>query len=101
VSRFESKVGLALSGGGLRAPFCHLGVLARLAELNVLRHVDVLSRVSGGSIVGGYYWLALRERMSKDSLDNQGTVSLLGLDCTVVSGLIRGQAKPLPEAAYM
>jgi len=57
------KVGLALSGGGYRASLYHLGVLARLAELNVLRHVDVLSCVSGGSIVGACYWLMLRERM--------------------------------------
>jgi predicted acylesterase/phospholipase RssA len=57
------KVGLALSGGGFRASFYHLGVLARLAELDVLRHVEVLSCVSGGSIVGACYWLALRNRL--------------------------------------
>ena len=57
------KVGLALSGGGFRASFYHLGVLARLAELDVLRHVEVLSCVSGGSIVGTCYWLSLRERL--------------------------------------
>ncbi|MGA7415808.1 MAG: patatin-like phospholipase family protein [Bryobacteraceae bacterium] len=57
------KVGLALSGGGFRASFYHLGVLARLAELDVLRHVDVLSCVSGGSIIGACYWLALRNRL--------------------------------------
>jgi len=62
-SAFVGKVGLALSGGGFRASFYHLGVLARLAELNVLRHIDVLSCVSGGSIVGACYWLALRNRM--------------------------------------
>jgi predicted acylesterase/phospholipase RssA len=54
------KVGLALSGGGFRASFFHLGVLAFLAERNILRHVEVLSCVSGGSIVGAAYWLALR-----------------------------------------
>ena len=59
------KVGLALSGGGFRASLYHLGVLARLAELNVLRHIDVLSCVSGGSIVGACYWLALRRRMKQ------------------------------------
>jgi predicted acylesterase/phospholipase RssA len=32
------KVGLALSGGGFRASLFHIGVLARLAELDVLRH---------------------------------------------------------------
>src|SRR6185436_1352660 len=62
-SAFIGKVGLALSGGGFRASFYHLGVLARLAEVNVLRHVDVLSCVSGGSIVGACYWLAVRERL--------------------------------------
>jgi predicted acylesterase/phospholipase RssA len=57
------KVGLALSGGGFRASFYHLGVLARLAELDVLRHVEVLSCVSGGSIIGACYWLVLRNRL--------------------------------------
>jgi predicted acylesterase/phospholipase RssA len=57
------KIGLALSGGGFRASFVHLGVLALLAERNVLRNVDVLSCVSGGSIVGASYWLALRARL--------------------------------------
>jgi predicted acylesterase/phospholipase RssA len=57
------KVGLALSGGGFRASYYHLGVLACLAERDVLRDVEVLSCVSGGSIVGACYWLKLRERM--------------------------------------
>src|SRR3970282_771395 len=47
------------SGGGLRASLFHLGVLARLAECNALRGVEVLSTVSGGSIVGAHYYLAL------------------------------------------
>jgi predicted acylesterase/phospholipase RssA len=55
------KLGLALSGGGFRASLFHIGVLARLAESNVLRHVEVLSCVSGGSIVGAYYYLKLRQ----------------------------------------
>ena len=54
------KVGLALSGGGFRASFYHLGVLARLAELDALRDVEVLSTVSGGSIVGVQYYLELK-----------------------------------------
>ena len=57
------RVGLALSGGGFRASLFHLGVLARLAELDVLRHVEVLSCVSGGSIVGTHYYLELRRRL--------------------------------------
>ncbi len=55
------KVGLALSGGGFRASLYHIGVLAKLAELDVLRHVEVISCVSGGSIVGTHYYLELQE----------------------------------------
>jgi predicted acylesterase/phospholipase RssA len=58
---FAGKIGLALSGGGFRASLYHLGVLARLAELDVLRNVEVLSCVSGGSIVGAYYYLKVRK----------------------------------------
>lgn len=54
------KVGIALSGGGFRASLFHIGVLARLAELDVLRHIEVLSCVSGGSIVGAHYYLEVR-----------------------------------------
>jgi len=57
---FVGKIGLALSGGGFRASLYHLGVLARLAELDVLRNVEVLSCVSGGAIVGAYYYLKVR-----------------------------------------
>jgi predicted acylesterase/phospholipase RssA len=56
----SGKVGLALSGGGFRASLFHLGVLARLAECDMLRRVEVLSCVSGGSIVGAHYYLRLR-----------------------------------------
>lgn len=60
---FRGKVGLALSGGGFRASLYHLGVLARLAEVDALRSVEVLSTVSGGSIVGAHYYLALRKML--------------------------------------
>jgi predicted acylesterase/phospholipase RssA len=59
-SAFMGKVGLALSGGGFRAALYHIGVLAKLAEADVLRHVEVLSCVSGGSIVGAHYYLEVR-----------------------------------------
>ena len=59
------KVGIALSGGGFRASFFHIGVLARLAELDVLRHVDVLSCVSGGSIIGAQYYLEVRRLLQQ------------------------------------
>ncbi|MBI2069564.1 MAG: patatin-like phospholipase family protein [Elusimicrobia bacterium] len=61
------KLGLALSGGGFRASLFHLGVLRRLAELDLLRHVSVLSTVSGGSIVGALYLLHLKKRLEESS----------------------------------
>lgn len=57
----RGKVGIALSGGGFRASLYHIGVLARLAELDLLRHVEYLSCVSGGSIVGAHYYLEVRK----------------------------------------
>jgi predicted acylesterase/phospholipase RssA len=59
------KVGLALSGGGFRASLFHIGVLARMAELDMLRHVEVLSCVSGGSIVGAHYYLEVRRLLQE------------------------------------
>ena len=55
------RIGLALSGGGFRASLFHIGVLARLAELDLLRRVETISCVSGGSIVGAHYYLAVRK----------------------------------------
>ena len=72
------KVGLALSGGGFRASLFHIGVLARLAELDVLRHVEVLSCVSGGSIVGAFYYLELRKRLQeKEKLDQADYIQIV------------------------
>lgn len=57
------KLGLALAGGGFRASLFHVGVLRRMAELDLLRYVEVLSTVSGGSIVGALYILLLRRTL--------------------------------------
>lgn len=57
----NNKLGLCLSGGGFRASFYHVGVLAKMAELGILKHVEVISTVSGGSIVGAAYYLLLKE----------------------------------------
>lgn len=64
-SVFAGKLGLGLSGGGFRASLFHIGVFARLAELDLLRHVEVLSCVSGGSILGAYYYLKLRRLLEE------------------------------------
>jgi predicted acylesterase/phospholipase RssA len=64
-SAFYGRIGLGLSGGGFRASLFHIGVLARLAELDVLRHVEVLSCVSGGSIIGAHYYLEVRKLLQE------------------------------------
>lgn len=46
------KIGLALSGGGSRAMAFHLGCLRALNQLGLLDRIDVLSTVSGGSVIG-------------------------------------------------
>lgn len=48
------RIGVALSGGGFRASIFHLGVLRRLAEAGVLDEFDVLSGVSGASVVSAF-----------------------------------------------
>jgi len=62
---FDGKIGLALSGGGFRASLFHIGVLAKLAERDVLRRVEVLSCVSGGSIIGAHYYLEVRKLLQE------------------------------------
>ncbi|MDB5516896.1 MAG: Patatin [Tardiphaga sp.] len=59
-SAFRGRIGLALSGGGFRASLFHIGVLARLAEMDLLRGIECLSCVSGGSIIGAHYYLHVR-----------------------------------------
>jgi NTE family protein len=57
----SGKLGIALSGGGFRAALFHVGVLARLAECDLLRHASLISTVSGGSIIGAFYYLKLKQ----------------------------------------
>ena len=63
IAMHRDRMGLCLSGGGFRAAFFHLGVLYRLAELDVLRRVEVISCVSGGAIVGAAYQILLRRKI--------------------------------------
>lgn len=49
----ETGLALCLSGGGYRAMIFHLGVLWRLNEVGLLRKLDRVSAVSGGSITAG------------------------------------------------
>lgn len=74
------RLGLALSGGGFRASFFHVGVLAQMAALGLLRHVEALSTVSGGSIIGALYYLHLKqllESKTDDEITDRDFVALV------------------------
>ena len=49
----DKKIGIALSGGGIRAAIFHLGIFKWLAEENALENIEHISTVSGASICVG------------------------------------------------
>ena len=49
----DKTIGMSLSGGGSRAVAFHLGTLRALEDLMLLDNVDVMSGVSGGSVMTG------------------------------------------------
>ena len=63
------RIGLALSGGGFRAALFHLGVIRRLEELGVMKHVQTISAVSGGAIIAAYYAVEMEKRLRKRADD--------------------------------
>ena len=69
------NLGLALSGGGSRAIAFHLGCLRALHDLDLLGSVQVISSVSGGSVILAMY------AYSNDSFGefDARTVQLLGV----------------------
>lgn len=106
------RIGLALSGGGVRAATFHMGVLRRLAAEGLLEQVSVVSTVSGGSLVtaaimsgSGMVWPsstdyltkvypAVRAKMTSCDLFSLGAIGWRGLlDFNV--GLIRDRASVL------
>jgi NTE family protein len=57
VAVMADRIGLALSGGGSRAIAFHLGCLRALKKSGILDRVEVISTVSGGSVIGALYAL--------------------------------------------
>jgi len=76
----SGPIGLALSGSGLKASLYHIGVLARLAELDLLRQIDVISATGGGAVIAALYHLHL-----KRALDTQGDIDTGNLARLVAS----------------
>ena len=92
-------LGLALSGGGFRAGLFHIGVLARMAELGILRCVEVISTVSGGSIVGALYYMHVRDllmtKADADIKDEDYIAIVAHIERTFMRGVetnLRGRA---------
>ena len=93
------RLGLALAGGGFRASFFHLGVLRRMAELDLLRQVEVLSTVSGGSIVGALYVILLKRRLDRSATLTRDDFIAIVRDVQCV--LVRGVQKNLRTRLLM
>jgi predicted acylesterase/phospholipase RssA len=95
------KVGLALSGGGFRASLFHIGFLARLAELDMLRHVEVLSCVSGGSILGAFYYLELRKLLHEKTDRDLGRDDYIELVRRIEAKFLAGVQKNIRLRMFM
>lgn len=67
----RARIGLALSGGGFRASLYHLGTIRYLEEAGVMPRVEVISTVSGGSIIGAYYLVEMERRLRAESRKNR------------------------------
>ena len=96
----DEKLGLALSGGGFRAAFFHVGVLARLAEIGLLPRVEVISTVSGGSIVGALYYLCLKRRLESMPEGGIGRDGYLELVAEVEALLRRGAQRNIRTRTF-
>lgn len=87
----EGKVGLALSGGGIRSATTALGLLQELAALRLLPVVDYLSTVSGGGYIGG----CLSSLLSLSSKTTDG-VDDYGLEAPDLASFNTGASGRMP-----
>lgn len=83
------KIGLALSGGGYRAAAYHIGTLRALHKMGILDKIDVISSISGGSIIAAYYALHKDEFQDFESFEKEFVKKLEnGPFCLLVGILI-------------
>jgi len=82
-------IGLALSGGGSRAIAFHLGCLRALHDLDLLKKVQVLSTISGGSIIGAYYAYSPNKSFEEFDVDIQ-KILREGLQRQIATELFQG-----------
>lgn len=95
----DKAIGLALSGGGVRAAAFHAGVMRYLAEQGLLEEVVHVSSVSGGSLFVGlvfsaadYCWPGSHAYLSEVFPHVRQTLTTQSLQC---SALVRLMLNPL------
>ena len=91
----NGRLGLALSGGGFRASLFHIGVLAALADKDELRNIEVISCVSGGSIIGAYYYLKLKLLLESKADDEISPEDYIDIVKQIESEFLKGVQKNL------
>src|ERR1051325_1072520 len=64
------SIGIALSGGGLRAVLFHLGVIRFLSEANVLRMTKRICSISGGSVLAAHLVLNWEQYLQASASTN-------------------------------
>lgn len=105
------ELGLALSGGGIRAAAFHLGVLRYLAEQGMMERINHLSTVSGGSLIaaaiistGGMKWptsLAYLETTYPALRQLLTTYDLFSLKALGIRGVFRQNIRLLNRRAQI
>jgi predicted acylesterase/phospholipase RssA len=79
----ETRIALALSGGGFRATLFHLGVIRYLFETGKLQSVRYLGAVSGGSVLAAHlalHWPLYNEGSGKPSVQAKKNFDLAALE---------------------
>ena len=82
------EVGLALSGGGSRAIAFHLGCLRALDDLGLLNRLQVISSVSGGSVISAMF------AYSNDSFAKFDARVVKVLRRGLTGGILRASLRP-------
>lgn len=101
IDKPEHGIALCLSGGGYRAMLFHLGAIWRLYETGILRKVDRISSVSGGSITAAVVGMNWNE-LSFDPLNIEkdfipkivGQIRLLAGKTIDIPSIIKGLLLP-------
>lgn len=65
------RLGLALSGGGIRSACVALGILQRLARAQILRQVHYISAISGGGYILGFLSAWTKRAKSLDAVESR------------------------------